>query len=137
MPVCTACEHRVTIHPPDMKGEFKCTECGRLQWTVEPKWGVTIVNCTEYTLTNRHDVVLAEHLFDAGHRKLLLNFGEVQRIGSESLGLLIRLHQSLQAAPGRLALCNVCPDIDRVLRITRLKKLLNIHSDLEEALRSF
>ena len=134
---CSGCERAITILPPEKKGEVKCRECGRLLWSVDSQSDVTVVNCTEYTLENRRDIILADLLASAGHQKILLNFGEVWRIGSESLGLLIHLSQKLQTAKGRLALCNVGPDIDRVLNITRLKRLLNIYGELSVALSSF
>jgi anti-anti-sigma factor len=57
---------------------------------------------------------------------LLLDFSNVEALGSEELGTLIRLHKQLSAGGGRLTLFNLTPLVYEVLVVTRLHTLLGI-----------
>ena len=74
---------------------------------------------------------------EAGRRKILLNFGNVEYLSSAALGKLITLNKKLQAAGGRLILCNIDPQIYEVFEITKLNKLFNIQKEEQAALQAF
>jgi anti-anti-sigma factor len=57
---------------------------------------------------------------------LLLDFSNVDRIHSEELGTLIRVHQRLQVSGGRLTLFNLSPSVYEVFTVTQLHTLLRI-----------
>ena len=57
---------------------------------------------------------------------LLLDFSNVERLHSEELGTLIRVHQRLQASGGRLTLFNLSPNVYEVFAVTKLTTLLRI-----------
>jgi hypothetical protein len=57
---------------------------------------------------------------------LLLDFTNVEALGSEELGTLIRLHKKLAADGGRLTLFNLTALVYEVLTISRLHTLLGI-----------
>lgn len=61
---------------------------------------------------------------DEGH--LLLDFTHVETISSLELAGLIRLHQKIKAAGGRLTLFNLSAQVFEVFSITRLAKLFSI-----------
>jgi anti-anti-sigma factor len=71
-----------------------------------------------------------------GRCRLILNFGKVQSLTSLMLGKLIGLNKKLQAAGGRLAVCDLTPDLQAVFEITRLSEYLDIYADEHDALRS-
>src|ERR1700736_2732654 len=103
---------------------------------------VTVVNFTDRKILDEQNIqIIGEQLFslvdEAGRRKILLNFGNVEYLSSAALGKLITLNKKLQAAGGRLILCNIDPQIYEVFEITKLNKLFNIHKEEQAALQSF
>lgn len=59
-------------------------------------------------------------------RHLLLDFSNVEYLGSVELGTLITLHKQARAAGGQLTLFNLRPDVFRLFSITRLDTVLAI-----------
>jgi len=74
---------------------------------------------------------------DLSAPKLLLDFAAVTGLGSRMIGQLASLHKQVKAAGGRLALCNVCPDIAEVIETCKLTKLFGLYPDEATAVRSF
>jgi anti-sigma B factor antagonist len=71
---------------------------------------------------------------DEGRRVLLLDFTAVRKISSSLLGRLVGLHRKLLAIEGRLALCGIDADLQRVFDLCQLPRLLHIYSDQNAAL---
>jgi anti-anti-sigma regulatory factor len=46
------------------------------------------------------------------------------------------LNKKVQAAGGRLAVCNLSPDLRETFEITRLSEYLDIYADEQDALQS-
>jgi anti-sigma B factor antagonist len=114
----------------------------RRRLEVEDIGDVTVVNFTDRKILDEQNIqVIGEQLFslvdEAGRRKILLNFGNVEYLSSAALGKLITLNKKLQAAGGRLVLCNIDPQIYEVFEITKLNKLFNIHKEEQAALQAF
>ncbi len=114
----------------------------RRRLEVEDIGDVTVVNFTDRKILDEQNIqVIGEQLFslvdEAGRRKVLLNFGNVEYLSSAALGKLITLNKKLQAAGGRLILCNIDPQIYEVFEITKLNKLFNIHKEEQAALQAF
>ncbi|HVS35777.1 MAG TPA: STAS domain-containing protein [Gemmataceae bacterium] len=57
---------------------------------------------------------------------LLLDFTNVERLGSVELGTLIGLHKRMKATGGRLTMFNLKPEIYEVFTVTHLQTLLGI-----------
>jgi anti-anti-sigma factor len=57
---------------------------------------------------------------------LLLDFGKVEYINSDDLGVLINLHKRMQRFGGRLTLFNLIAQVYEVFTVTRLHTLLTI-----------
>jgi anti-sigma B factor antagonist len=70
-------------------------------------------------------------------RDIILHLGEVAFIDSSGLGMLVRMLTSSRRAGGDLKLCNVPEGVFRVLKITNLTKLFDIHESEEDAVLSF
>jgi len=69
---------------------------------------------------------------DAAHcddTMVVLDFSHVQRINTQQLGELIRLHRSIKRSGRQLVLENVSESILQVLAMTRLDRLLRINLD--------
>ncbi len=69
-------------------------------------------------------------------RKIVLDFGRVQYISSQFIGILLAMNKKLSELPrSRLVLCNVGPRLAELLKITRLDKILTIKPTQSEATR--
>ena len=84
---------------------------------------------------------IAEQLFslvdDSGKKQLILNFSNVEYLSSAALGKLINLHKKLTGVQGKLAMCNVIPQIFEVFTITRLDKIFKIFPTEDDAMGMF
>jgi anti-sigma B factor antagonist len=114
----------------------------RRRLEVEDIGDVTVVSFTDKKILDEQNIqVIGEQLFglvdDSGRTKLLLNFSNVEYMSSAALGKLITLNKKVQAAGGKLVLCNIIPQIREVFEITRLDKVLVIRGDEQEALQMF
>lgn len=114
----------------------------RRRLEVEDIGDVTVVNFIDRKILDEQIIqAIGEQLFslveEAGRRKLLLNFGNVEYLSSAALAKLITLNKKLQQAGGRLILCNIDPQIYEVFEITKLNKIFNIQSEEQAALQAF
>jgi anti-sigma B factor antagonist len=114
----------------------------RRRLEVEKMADVTIVCLNERKiLSEEHIHVLAQQLLDLvkepGEKKLLLNFRNVEYMSSAVLGMLVTLNKKIQAAGGKLVLCNIDPAIREVFEITKLDKLFVIRGEEQEGLQAF
>ena len=114
----------------------------RRRLEVEDIGDVTVVSFTDRKILDEQNIqVIGEQLFglvdESGRKRLLLNFGNVEYMSSAALGKLITLNKKVQAAGGRLILCNIDPQIREVFEITKLDKLFDIRNEEQEALQMF
>lgn len=108
--------------------------------TITERSGITIatVETTNMldaiTVTDFGEEVVTYALQHPGLR-LLLNFEKVEFLTSAALSELIRIHDTIDKAGGKLRLWGVSPDIQRVFQVTKLDELLSVKTDgtLEEA----
>ena len=70
---------------------------------------------------------------------LLLDFRNITYLSSAALTELLRIREALQGEGGKLRLCCLSCEIQRVFRITNLEKLFHIHGeeDTTEAVARF
>ena len=72
------------------------------------------------------------------HRRLVLDFGQVQYISSQAIGILAALHRKTAALKGGLlVLCNLSLRLLELLKIVRFDKLIAIKATQVEAIRHF
>jgi anti-sigma B factor antagonist len=114
----------------------------RRRLEVEPIGDVTVVNFVDRKILDEQNIqVIGEQLFGLvdqdGLRKIVLNFRNVEYLSSAALGKLITLNKKLQAAGGRLVLCNIGSQIFEVFEITKLDKFFNIRKEEQDALQAF
>ena len=80
---------------------------------------ITATQLSDWDLCNR----LRHELVDAWTRspvqKVVLDFGRVEFISSVAFTPLISLLRKVEAAGGRIVLCNLSPPIEAVFRVTR------------------
>jgi anti-sigma B factor antagonist len=114
----------------------------RRRLEVEDIGEVTVVNFTDKKILDEQTIqTIGEQLFslvdESGRRKILLNFGNVEFLSSAALAKLITLNRKVQQNSGRLALCNIHPQIKEVFEITKLNRVFNIYAGEQEALQAF
>jgi anti-anti-sigma factor len=69
-----------------------------------------------------------------GRNNLVLNLAAVESLPSMALGKLVMLNRKVQAAQGKLALCQLSPTALEILESTHLNELFNIYATEQEAL---
>ena len=74
---------------------------------------------------------------EAKHKKILLDFTNVEFLSSAALGKLISMHKKVEQAEGKLQMCSIRPEIYDVFKITRLNEKFDIYDDRETALGAF
>ena len=67
--------------------------------------------------------------------RVVLDFANVQMMGSLTLGMLVTLTKQCKAAKGVLVLCGLNDHLNGLLKMSRLDKLLTIAPDLASAVR--
>jgi len=72
-----------------------------------------------------------------GRNQLVLNLAAVEYLPSMALGKLVMLNRKVEASSGRLALCQLTPDVLEVLETTHLNTLFNIYATEHDALQYF
>ncbi|HKB69662.1 MAG TPA: STAS domain-containing protein [Thermoanaerobaculia bacterium] len=76
-------------------------------------------------------------LIDEGHVDLLLDLGKVGMVDSTGLGALVRTLTTAQKEGGQAKLLAPPPNLKKLLEMTQLDSVFDIHHDLEEAVASF
>jgi anti-sigma B factor antagonist len=114
----------------------------RRRLEVEDIGDVTVVKFVDRRILDEQNIqIIGDQLFslvdEVGRRKVLLNFASVEFLSSAALGKFITLQKKLQAANGRLILCNIDPEIHEVFEITKLDKFFTIMKDEQGGLQAF
>lgn len=73
-------------------------------------------------------------LVDNGANKLLLDFSSVEYLSSQAIGIVVALRSKTAKAAGKLALCGVGPQLQQLLKITALDRILPIYKTRKDAL---
>jgi len=76
-------------------------------------------------------------LVDAGARRLVLDFSNVDHFSSSALGMLITTKKLVEGVQGGLRLWYIRSQIFKVFKITRLDEVFAIHKTAGEALEGF
>jgi anti-sigma B factor antagonist len=100
--------------------------------------GVTVIRFLDRNLFDETTIrEVGAQLFAAmpvgGPPRLILDFSGVQQVSSALLGKLILLQRRVDAAGGKLRLCELGPAIRDVMRTTNLDRLFAIDRDLRES----
>lgn len=72
---------------------------------------------------------------EEGSNQILLDFTSVKYLSSQAIGIIITLNKKATQQPGgRLVLCGVNESLLKLLKITRLDRILKIAATREQAL---
>lgn len=81
--------------------------------------------------------VTVRELVGKGHRKILLNLGEVDYIDSAGLGELVAAYSTVRKAGGELKLLQPNERVRDLIQITRLFTVFDVQPNEPAAIRSF
>ena|SRR2546430_4907877 len=76
-------------------------------------------------------------LIESGHKKILLNLGDVSYVDSSGIGELVSSFTTTSNAGGHLKLLNLTKKIQDLLAITKLLTVFETFTSEDEALKSF
>jgi anti-sigma B factor antagonist len=76
-------------------------------------------------------------LFDQGKCNLVIDLSAVRFIDSSGLGALVSGFKNSSAMEGSLKLCGLQPQVRSMFELTRLHRVFEIFTSMEEALNSF
>ncbi|PYM08569.1 MAG: hypothetical protein DMD82_02090 [Candidatus Rokuibacteriota bacterium] len=76
-------------------------------------------------------------LIEKGQSKLVMDLTRVAYVDSSGLGALVAAMKQARAAGGNLKLCSLQEDVRSIFEMTRLIKVMAVHSDRQEAVASW
>jgi anti-sigma B factor antagonist len=86
--------------------------------------------CDPVIMDEKVITAIGEQLFrlveELGKHKLRLDFLGVEYLASHALGKLVSLQRKIQAVNGQLVFCNLDPEIQKVLEVSRLDKYFTV-----------
>jgi anti-anti-sigma factor len=124
---CPVCSPNETSNIAPSASDTSCPRCGYLIWfTREDLGNDQIVKPTVRLLQPDmvEKLIGLETLFRA--KRLVLDFREVELVPSPSLGKLVRLKKTVEAARGRLVLRNLSSNLLNVFQITGLDRVFDL-----------
>lgn len=104
--------------------------------------GVHIVSINEPSLVEGEMVQqcyeeIVDLIGEIEERCIVLHFGRVTFMASETLSMLIRLNKKCREEQIALKLCNMTPNIHHLFQATQLDRFFSIYDDLAQAIEAF
>jgi len=137
---CPACGGEVTIQPSGPTGDFPCPHCGHLLWYLRRSVREVAIltflpgQMCEWESVDQVDDVIAAI---GNSSRVVVNLSRLRSVSASFLGMLVRLHRRMAAAQAALRICGVRPESLQVFQVTKLDKVLSIHYNEQNALKSF
>lgn len=75
------------------------------------------------------------HLFDTGHKRLLLDFLKVDYLSSAGMRLLLSSTKKFKGAQGHFALCNLDDEVMDIIKVAGFERVLRIYSNEADGLK--
>jgi anti-sigma B factor antagonist/stage II sporulation protein AA (anti-sigma F factor antagonist) len=75
------------------------------------------------------------HLLEAKHKKVILDFGKVDYLSSAGLRLLLSSTKKFQSHGGQLSLCDIGEEVMEIMKMAGFERVLLIYPNLHEALK--
>jgi len=102
--------------------------------------GVIVVDLSGRIKLGEGSVTLREtvkDLMSKGHKKILLNMGDISYIDSSGIGELVAAFTSVRNQGGELKLLHLTKKVHDLLQITKLYTVFDIKDDETVAIRAF
>jgi anti-sigma B factor antagonist len=101
---------------------------------------VTVIDVSGRITLGEGSSALRDSLRDLvakGHKKILMNLGDVSYIDSSGIGELVSGYTSVSNSGGNLKLLGLTKRVKDLLQITKLYTVFEVHDDESAAVRSF
>jgi anti-sigma B factor antagonist len=101
---------------------------------------VTVVDVTGRIVLGEESAALRDlvrDLLSKGHKKILLNLGDVNYIDSSGLGCLVSALTTVRKQEGELKLLNLSAKVHDVLQLAKLYTVFDVVDDEAAAVNSF
>lgn len=69
-------------------------------------------------------------------QRVVVDLSQLEFIGSIGLATLVKVCSDLRTAGGWFCVASPTPRIDRVLRVSQIERIFDVHPDLEAALKA-
>jgi anti-sigma B factor antagonist len=105
--------------------------------SIENIKNTTVITLNEERLDAHNSASLktaVQKLYEDGTRELLINLGTVRFIDSSGLGALVSGFKNATASMGSLKRCSLQPQVKSMFELTRLHRVFEIFTTVEEAL---
>src|SRR5580658_8000729 len=102
--------------------------------------GILAIECAGRIVFGEESSLLRDEVKRAiadGHKRIVLNLGEVSYIDSGGLGTLVALHIAAHNAGGTIKLANLNQRVGDLMQVTKLLTIFEIHNSEYEALEAF
>lgn len=103
--------------------------------------GIIVANFENYTTIDERNTaqikIDIEELLATGQVNFVFDLNGVNYFSSVFLGCLATIFNSTKSANGMLRICCVSEPLKRILRITKMDKVLNVDETREDALNCF
>jgi anti-sigma B factor antagonist len=102
--------------------------------------GILAIECDGRIVFGEESSLLRDEVKRAiadGHKRIVLNLGEVNYIDSGGLGTLVALHIAAHNAGGTIKLANLNKRVGDLMQVTKLLTIFEIHNSEYEALEAF
>ena len=76
-------------------------------------------------------------LVESGKRQILIDLCDVEYIDSFAVGFIMDMYRRLTAQEGSLRLSGLRPRVKKILTITRVDNVIDIHPTIEDAIHAF
>ncbi|MFM7150478.1 MAG: STAS domain-containing protein [Gemmataceae bacterium] len=107
----------------------------------EPAGNVTVVRFTTSHLRDERIILTVmeslEKMVETGKTNLLIDFTGIEAFASFAIGKLIRFNERMKPPVGRLAFCNLTPNVQEIIKIMNLGRMFSIYESEQDALQSF
>ncbi len=99
---------------------------------------VTVLDCTGRLVAGADSASLQEQVRQCmeNHLGVVVNLGQVTFVDSSGLGLLVRLVATSRHSHSGLRFCEASQQVQRILELTKLNNVLDIHPTEEQALEA-
>ncbi|MGR9074044.1 MAG: STAS domain-containing protein [Gammaproteobacteria bacterium] len=101
--------------------------------------GFLVLSCLEERLDAHNSVEFKELIMDLiekGEVNIIVHLGQVRFIDSSGLGALLSGFKNATSRSGTFSLSNIQPQVLSMFELTRLNRVFDIYSELEEAFDS-
>jgi len=102
--------------------------------------GVTVLDLSGRITLGEGSVQLRDAVKDLvakGHKKIVLNLGDVSYMDSSGVGELVTAFTTVKNQGGELKLVNLTKKIEDLMTITKLVTVFDIHEDEAKAIAAF